>query len=74
MPITYFTELEYKTLRDKSERDINELCLMVKNLLGESCNQTNVSGGRGGCCGRCQFHTYNPDKIQCTSDKKYLSK
>lgn len=69
MPITYYTEDEYKSKVNSLETNINNLCCQIKKSLNEPCRML----GDYVCCGICQFHHYNCG-TKCTYSGKYLSK
>jgi hypothetical protein len=71
MPVTYYTETEFKTLKETTEQNINQLIHEIKNLRNEPCN---MYGKRVVSCGECQFNGWSKTGAACTSKDKYFCK
>jgi hypothetical protein len=72
MPVMYYTEEEYVTLKGENATAINLLITEIKALKGETCNMVLMQ--RVMSCGECKFNGWKSDQPKCTSQYKYFCK
>jgi fibrillarin-like rRNA methylase len=72
MPVTYYSESEFRDLKRSYDYNTNELICTIKRLKDERCNM--VSGERVMSCGECEYNGWNCTKPKCTSEHQYFCK